>query len=58
MKQITNDWNKVTGLVRRINYLKIGQNYEEMEKYINALDNKLIEYWNKYEKPYNPAVPE
>lgn len=58
MKQITEDWNRITGLVRRLNYLKISPNPQEEQIYLDALDTKLNEYMETYQKPYNPAVPE
>jgi len=58
MKQITKDWNKITGLVRRLNYLKISPNKYEENKYLEALDRNLNKYWETYQKSYNPAVPE
>jgi len=58
MKQITKDWERITGLVRRIQYLTINQYFDEKKESIDLLGYKLKKYYEDYQKPYNPADPE
>jgi len=58
MKQITQDWNEITGLVKLVNYLKMSPNIKKSKEAVRELDNRLFNYFSIHHKPYNPAVPE
>ena len=58
MKQISKDWERITGLVRRIQYLTANKYEEEKVESIHLLEHKMKLYYENYNKPYNPAEPE